>query len=213
MLYKIRTFNEGRRIIAGSATKTLFDYLIKNNLNLGDFLCENPTISIPNSTASGLSNQTKYDYNDFLDVSGMLHKFTSKYEVIDVEVNLEIFSSVLLIDKRLLPDPNMLIELDHTCVLENPINLDSFNSNYIIFGEEHTDGLQTESFFESFNTYFEPKERLKFYHTVVDNTIDLVSKIEYDGQVLVNTSETRPTVRKANWFIQNNLTLERTRTQ
>jgi hypothetical protein len=211
MLYKIRTFNEGRRVIVGSATKTLFDYLIKNDLNLGDFLCENPTISIPNSTASGLSNQTKYDYNDFLDVSGMLHKFTSKYGVIDVETNVEISSSVLLVDKRLLTDPNIVVELDHACVSENPINLNSFNSNYIIFGEEHTEGLQTEATFESFNTYFEPKEKLKFYHTVVDNTIDLVTKIEYDGQVLVNTSQTKPTIKKSNWFIQNNLTLERTR--
>ena len=207
---KITIDNKGRRIIAGSSSKTLFDYLIQNNLNLSDFLCDNPTISIPNSVASGLSNQTKYNYNDFLDLSGALFSPSSQITICDDSKN-QVYWSVLVVDKNILPDPSMEIELNHSSFLQNPIEIKDFNSDYVIFGEEYTEGVQYEYPFEQ--TGFDTKTKLKIYHTVIDNSIDLVTKVEYDQDTLINNLQNQPTVTKVKWFIQNNKTLERTRTQ
>lgn len=212
MQYTIKIDNEGRRFIVASSTKKMFDYLKQNDLNLGDYLCEEPIISIPQKVSEGLNKDTKYDHNNILDLSGALFSKKTWMSIFD-DSNNETYKGVLVLDQSSFQDENFDVPEHHKDSLQETINLVDFDHEYVLLGEEETSGIQCEYPVYIEHENFDTQNLLTVYHTMVDNTISIVSSIKYDQEFLVNSLQNKPSVTKVKWFIQNNKTLERTRTQ
>ena len=197
MKYKISFEGWGAEIIIGSCSENMFRHFKDNNLDVSDHLFGNMEDELSEEIHEGITEETKYENDKFYHNSGPYLNDTVTIIVTD-ENEKDVYESKI----------NNFDKSDFSIECDKEVDLIDFDADYILMGREESKGFQAEYILE-IDDEFDP-ELLIIIHDCIDEDIDIITRVEYDGIPLESTGELSTTGKGGEWFILDNINNERT---
>ena len=197
MKYKITFEGWGAEVIVGSCSENMFRHFKDNNLDVSDYLFGNMQDKLSEEIHEGITEETKYDNDKFYHNSGPYLNDTVTMFVTD-ENEKDVYEAKI----------DNFATSDFTIDCDKEVDLIDFDADYILMGREDSKGFQAEYTLE-IDDEFDP-ELLMLIYDCVDEDVDIITGVEYDGFPLKSSGGLCTTGKGGSWFILDNINNERT---
>jgi hypothetical protein len=199
MMYRIEFHGYGEEIIVGSCTEKMYKHFKENGIEVTDHMCGNMEDELPEEIHEGLTEETKYDNDEFYHNSAPYFNSDVIMKVFD-ENEVEVFSSSM---EYKTDDP-----WNSECIEETVFS--DFDSPYIMIGLEMCKGFLGEYILElKEGENFDPS-KLTILFEDVDEMIEIITGLKYNDVDLECTGELSTVGKSGCWFIRDTETNEET---
>jgi len=197
MKYKITFEGWGAEVIIGSCSEKMFRHFKDNGLDVSDHLFGNMEDELSADIHGGITPETKYENDKFYHNSGPYLNDTVTMFVTD-ENEKDVYEAKI--------DNFDTSAFSIDC--DKEVDLIDFDADYILMGREDSKGFQAEYILE-LDDDFDPELLMVIYETI-DEDVDIITGVEYDGLPLKSSGELCTTGKGGSWFILDNINNERT---
>jgi hypothetical protein len=195
MMYRIEFHGYGEEIIVGSCTEKMYKHFKENGIDVTDHMCGNMEDELPEEIHEGLTEETKYENDEFYHNSAPYFNSDVIMKVFD-ENEVEVYSSSM---EYKTGDP-----WNSECIGETVFS--DFDSRYLMVGLEMCKGFLGEYILElKEGEKFDPS-KLTILFEDVDEMIEIITngknnmpamkEVIQDPAKIMNVAEFVKTLRK-----------------
>lgn len=188
-------------VIIAKVTEKMFNHFKDNHLNVTDHMCGNMEDELSEEISGGICFDTKFDMDHLYHKCGPIMDESVKMIIINLETEEIVFSCTL-------DEIHNTVECDAKC--EQGVYLTDFDARCILVGELYSKGYIGEYVLELKDSESFDPSKLTLLYNDIDENYSIITGVEYNNVDLECTGDLSSIGKVETWYIQDNLTLQKT---
>lgn len=188
-------------VMINKVTEKMFNHFKDNDLNVTDHMCGNMEDELSEEISDGICYDTKFDMEHLYHKCGPIMDESVKMIVNKSDSEEIIFSCTL-------DEIHSTVECDAKC--EQGIYLTDFDARYILVGELYSKGYAGEYVLELEDDHVFDPAKLTLLYNDIDENYSIITGVQYNNIDLECTGDLSTIGKNERWYIQDNVTLEKT---